>query len=149
MGSKSEIFSRFWCLYTSANRQLFQKIFDNFKNAEIKQKSLTNVVLTNQKLFSLSLPLNPTSKKIISIVSIHKSGIVHYLMYLSINFLWKSGCKESLIKVFSFLSGSAREQFLNTTSSSHLRLTFMSDLSEFMGSEYFSRNKGFPLRDRP
>lgn len=50
--------------------------------------------------------------------------IFSYLTYFSINFLWNSDLRESLMNVFSFLSGSERAQFLNTTSSSHLLLTW-------------------------
>ena len=42
----------------------------------------------------------------------------------------------SLMKVASFISGSALLQFLKTTSSSHLRLILVSDLAAV--SEYFS-----------
>lgn len=47
----------------------------------------------------------------------------HYLMYFSMNFLWNSDLKLSLIKVLSFFLSSPEAQFLKTTSSSHLKLT--------------------------
>ena len=68
-----------------------------------------------------------------------------HLMYLSMNFLWNSERSESLIKVFSFLSGSALAQFLNTTSSSQRLLTFKSDFSD-PEAAYLSLNKGFPVK---
>lgn len=46
-----------------------------------------------------------------------------YLIYLSMNFLWNSERRESLIKLPSF-SASVLAQFLNTTSSFQRLLTF-------------------------
>lgn len=48
----------------------------------------------------------------------------YYLMYLSINFLWNSFLKASLIKPASFFRFSSvpLAQFLKTTSSSHLKI---------------------------
>ena len=45
---------------------------------------------------------------------------IFHLMYFSMNFLWKSDRRVSLMKRRSFLSTSPRAQFLKTTSSSHL-----------------------------
>lgn len=45
-----------------------------------------------------------------------------YLMYFSMNFLWNSERRLSLMKVSDF-SASVRAQFLKTTSSFHRRLT--------------------------
>merc|ERR1711915_1084655 len=64
-----------------------------------------------------------------------------YFIYLSMNRLWNSFLKLSLIKVESLLSGSALEQFLKTTSSSHLFLIFMSVLPS---PAYFSLRRGLP-----
>merc|ERR1719150_2177408 len=79
---------------------------------------------------------------------VHKTKYTHtiiviYFTYLSINFRWNSFLRLSLMKVVSLLSGSALEQFLKTTSSSHLFLIFMSDLP---WSEYFSFSRGLPER---
>jgi len=44
-----------------------------------------------------------------------------YLMYLSMNFLWNSDRRASFINPRNLLSSSPLAQFLNTTSSSHLK----------------------------
>ena len=78
------------------------------------------------------------------IVCFHSLSLSLYLTYLSMNFLWKSLLRLSLMKVFSFLSGSALEQFLKTTSSSQRRLSLRSDFSE--EGAYLSLRRGFPLK---
>lgn len=65
----------------------------------------------------------------------------HHLIYFSMNFLWNSDRIASLIKLGVFLRSSIpRAQFLNTTSSSHRRLTLKSDCDELGFSN------GFPCR---
>ena len=56
-------------------------------------------------------------------------SLTHYLMYLFMNFRWNSLLSESLMKLASFFSGAALEQFLKTTSSSQRRFTRMSVFS--------------------
>lgn len=63
---------------------------------------------------------------------------VSYFTYFSMNFLWKPDLRVSLMKGFSFLSGSSMAQFLNTTSSSHRLLT--------LNSAGLLFNNGLPLK---
>ena len=102
---------------------------------------LTDKIPLNDKIYFSGLYERKLGTK-----TLHNDGnrsSTVYLIYLSINFLWNSFLRLSLMKAGSLLSGSALLQFLNTTSSSHRRLIFMSDLA---ASAYFSLRRGFPER---
>ena len=53
-------------------------------------------------------------------IKVHDNWYFYYLTYFSMNFLWNSDRKVSLMKPLFFLASSPLAQFLNTTSSSHL-----------------------------
>jgi len=122
-----------WFIYF--NSDISQILFFQFR--EIQQ----NLFLNKEKCADLK---KWSGKNGILYLQIILSVCLLYWMYLLMNFLWKSLLSESLMKVFSFLSDSALEQFLKTTSSSQRRLTFMSDLSAADDEAYFSRKRGLP-----
>lgn len=99
-----------WCL--ANNWSCLKNLFFHFDTQLFYKLKPTKQGLTIDQSDFISFFIRP-----IRIYSTEREG---YLMYFSMNFLWNSDLKVSLMNALFFLSSSPFAQFLNTTSSSHL-----------------------------
>lgn len=99
-----------WCL--ANNWSCLKNHFFHFDTQLFYKLIPTKQGLTIDQSDFISFSIRP--------IRIYSTESECYLMYFSMNFLWNSDLKVSLINALFFLSSSPFAQFLNTTSSSHL-----------------------------